>query len=123
MSSSSIKSAKSSKVGDLEFGDVDDLDNELADLQLGPIVPNSKPIQNLIDARPMALQTAINLKTVVFGSANQNFNDEWRYQSFTFYDLPKLRYGLVQKKVSCQIITMGKIIVFIFSWPDPKSHA
>jgi hypothetical protein len=35
LSSSSIKSAKSSKVGDLEFGDVDDLDNELADLQLG----------------------------------------------------------------------------------------
>ena len=104
-SSSSLKSTKSStsnlsKVGDVEFGDVDDLDNDLGDLQLGPVVPTSRPVQNLTDARPIILQTAINLKTVVFGTANQNFNDEWRYQSFTFCDLPNLKYGLVQKKVS-----------------------
>ncbi|XP_076095118.1 putative ubiquitin carboxyl-terminal hydrolase MINDY-4 [Mytilus galloprovincialis] len=99
-SSSSLKSAKSltSKVGDVEFGDVDDLDNDLADLQLGPAMPSSRPIQNLTDARPITLQTAINLKSVVFGTGNQNFNDEWRYQSFTFCDIPKLQYGLVQKK-------------------------
>lgn len=101
-SSSSLLSAKSltSKVGDVEFGDVDDLDNDLADLQLGPAMPSSRPIQNLTDARPITLQTAINLKSVVFGTGNQNFNDEWRYQSFTFCDIPKLQYGLVQKKVS-----------------------
>ena len=29
----------------------------------------------------------------------QSFNDEWKYQSFSFCDMPKLKYGIVQKKV------------------------
>ncbi|CAG2250878.1 MINDY3_4 [Mytilus edulis] len=79
-SSSSLKSAKSltSKVG--------------------PAMPSSRPIQNLTDARPITLQTAINLKSVVFGTGNQNFNDEWRISKFSICDIPKLQYGLVQKK-------------------------
>ncbi|OWF43742.1 probable ubiquitin carboxyl-terminal hydrolase MINDY-4 isoform X2 [Mizuhopecten yessoensis] len=94
---SSFKST-STKVGDVEIGDVDDLDNEVANLDLGPRLPVGRPIQNLVAARPITLQTAVNLKTLIFGSANQNFNDEWRYQSFTFCDLPSLKFGFVQKK-------------------------
>ncbi|XP_060086073.1 probable ubiquitin carboxyl-terminal hydrolase MINDY-4 [Ylistrum balloti] len=94
---SSFKST-STKVGDVEIGDVDDLDNEVANLDLGPRLPVGRPIQNLLAARPISLQTAVNLKTIIFGSANQNFNDEWRHQSFTFCDLPSLKFGIVQKK-------------------------
>ena len=39
------------------------------------------------------------LKTLIFGTPMQSFSDEWRYQSFSFSDLPKLKYGIVQKKV------------------------
>ncbi|XP_069114259.1 probable ubiquitin carboxyl-terminal hydrolase MINDY-4 [Argopecten irradians] len=94
---SSFKST-STKVGDVEIGDIDDLDNEVSNLDLGPRLPVGRPIQNLVHARPITLQTAVNLKTIIFGHANQNFNDEWRYQSFTFCDLPNLKFGIVQKK-------------------------
>lgn len=97
-SNHSVASKLSTKVGDLEFGDCDDLDLDLADLDLGPKLSVNRPVQNLIDARPITLQTAINLKTLIFGSATQCFNDEWRYQSLVFCDLPKLQYGIVQKK-------------------------
>ncbi|KAK2163608.1 hypothetical protein LSH36_76g00069 [Paralvinella palmiformis] len=30
--------------------------------------------------------------------ALKSFSSEWHYQSFTFCDLPKLKYGLVQKR-------------------------
>jgi hypothetical protein len=43
----------------VEFGDCDDLDADLADLDLGPKLSVSRPVQNLIDARPITLQTAI----------------------------------------------------------------
>lgn len=97
-SNHSVASKLSTKVGDLEFGDCDDLDSDLADLDMGPKLSVNRPVQNLIDARPITLQTAINLKTLIFGSATQCFNDEWRYQSLVFCDLPKLQYGIVQKK-------------------------
>lgn len=97
-SNHSVTSKTSTKVGDLEFGDCDDLDSDLADLDLGPKLSVNRPVQNLIDARPITLQTAINLKTLIFGSGSQCFNDEWRYQSLVFCDLPKLQYGIVQKK-------------------------
>ena len=54
-----MSSKTSTKVGDLEFGDCDDLDSDLADLDLGPKLSMNRPVQNLIDARPITLQTAI----------------------------------------------------------------
>ncbi|KAK7488708.1 hypothetical protein BaRGS_00020005 [Batillaria attramentaria] len=89
------------KVGDIEFGDVDDLDTELNDVQLRPTTASSSsqrtPLKSL-DSKPIDTKTAIALKTVVFGSAMQYFNDEWRLQGFTFCDLPDLLYGIVQRK-------------------------
>ncbi|MBN3273721.1 MINY4 hydrolase, partial [Polyodon spathula] len=38
------------------------------------------------------------LKNILFGSSFACFNDEWKIQSFSFNDLPDLRYGIVQKK-------------------------
>ena len=54
-----MSSKTPTKVGDLEFGDCDDLDSDLADLDLGPKLSMNRPVQNLIDARPITLQTAI----------------------------------------------------------------
>lgn len=39
------------------------------------------------------------LKTLIFGTPMACFNDEWKFQSFSFCDMPKLKYGIVQKKV------------------------
>ncbi|GCB80564.1 hypothetical protein scyTo_0017229, partial [Scyliorhinus torazame] len=38
------------------------------------------------------------LKNLLFGSSFSCFAEEWKMQSFTFNDLPELRYGIVQKK-------------------------
>ncbi|XP_013399947.1 probable ubiquitin carboxyl-terminal hydrolase MINDY-4 [Lingula anatina] len=101
-STSSRSGAKNlCKVGDLEVGDEDDLEAEMAELHVQevhkPIAKTQK--SNLItNARPIDIQTAVELKTVIFGTASKFFNDEWLYQSFTFSDQPRLQYGIVQKK-------------------------
>jgi hypothetical protein len=38
------------------------------------------------------------LRTLLFGSISQSFNDEWKIQSLKFCDYAKLKFGLVQKK-------------------------
>ncbi|KAJ8314258.1 hypothetical protein KUTeg_008819 [Tegillarca granosa] len=96
--SSSSNTPSTSKVGDVEIGDMDDLDEDVANLDLGPRLPVYKPIQNTVDAKPIDLNTAIALKTLIFGAGNLCFNDEWKYQCFNFCDIPKLKYGIVQKK-------------------------
>lgn len=35
---------------------------------------------------------------MVFGNLQQSFSDDWKIQSFTFGDLSKLKFGIVQKK-------------------------
>ena len=48
---------ESSKVGDVEFGDVDDLDHDLADLKVGgPVKP--KQIISSVNSKPIDLSTA-----------------------------------------------------------------
>ncbi|MBN3315772.1 MINY4 hydrolase, partial [Atractosteus spatula] len=38
------------------------------------------------------------LKGLLFGSSLNCFNEEWKAQSFTFSEIPQLKYGIVQKK-------------------------
>ncbi|XP_039609605.1 probable ubiquitin carboxyl-terminal hydrolase MINDY-4 [Polypterus senegalus] len=58
-----------------------------------------------VDASPIDLNLAIELKKLLFGSSNACFNEEWKIQSFVFSELPDLRYGIVQKKGgSCGIL-------------------
>ena len=48
------------KVGDVEIGELDDIEHEVAELDLGPRLPvYNRAVQNLIDARPITLQAAI----------------------------------------------------------------
>ncbi|KAK3592961.1 hypothetical protein CHS0354_023182 [Potamilus streckersoni] len=95
---SSNNSSQPTKVGDVEIGDVDDLEIDVAKLNLGPRTKTQAVVKNPLDSKPIDVQTATELKTLVFGSALQNFNDEWRLQSFCFCDTPGLRFGIVQKK-------------------------
>ncbi|XP_005102282.2 probable ubiquitin carboxyl-terminal hydrolase MINDY-4 [Aplysia californica] len=97
---SSSKSSKS-KMVDLEVGDVDDLEADLANVQLQastPMVPPSSAKLSKIPSTPVDLKTAVALKTLVLGSPNQQFNEEWRLQAFSFCDIQDLKYGIVQKK-------------------------
>ncbi|CAH1789565.1 unnamed protein product [Owenia fusiformis] len=71
---------------------------EESDVDTEPKLPPPQLISKSINSRPMDLKTAVQLKTILFGTAMENFNDEWRYQSLTFCDIPKLQYGIVQKK-------------------------
>lgn len=54
-----ISSGVKTKVGDIEIGDVDDFDIELAALDLGPRLPVGKTLQNNVDSRPIDVKTAV----------------------------------------------------------------
>ncbi|CAH3185701.1 unnamed protein product [Porites evermanni] len=83
------------KSSDLVFEDIDDdLDQELGHLTLGPKKITQVDIQN----KPITLETAIGLKNLIFGNAKSSFTPEWRNQSFSFCDLYRLEYGIVQLK-------------------------
>ncbi|KAM6134730.1 putative ubiquitin carboxyl-terminal hydrolase MINDY-4 [Pterocles gutturalis] len=44
------------------------------------------------------ISLAKELKNLLFGSSLFCFSEEWKIQSFTFNNLPQLKYGIVQKK-------------------------
>ncbi|XP_038078272.1 probable ubiquitin carboxyl-terminal hydrolase MINDY-4 [Patiria miniata] len=82
-------------LGDVELGDIDDLDDDLGNLQLKPATRKSV---KAADARPITQEQAIELKNVLFGSASGAFNEEWRMQSLGFSDINRLEFGIVQHK-------------------------
>ncbi|XP_030846284.1 probable ubiquitin carboxyl-terminal hydrolase MINDY-4 isoform X1 [Strongylocentrotus purpuratus] len=84
-----------STLGDLEMGDVDELEDELGGIQLGSYTPSSK---KPIDCRAITLQLAMQLKTLLFGQGTGCFNDEWRLQGLCFNELSDISYGIVQHK-------------------------
>ncbi|KAI8515422.1 hypothetical protein Bbelb_062350 [Branchiostoma belcheri] len=88
-------SSTTKKFGDIEMGDVDDLEDDFGDLALSAPAPSIKP---LADAQPITAETATELKTLLFGSASEQFNAEWRNQSLSFCDTEGLRFGIVQNK-------------------------
>lgn len=51
-----------------------------------------------ITSKPIDFFLARDLKTLLFGSSLGCFSEEWKIQSFTFSDIPQLKYGIVQKK-------------------------
>ncbi|XP_066912043.1 probable ubiquitin carboxyl-terminal hydrolase MINDY-4 [Clytia hemisphaerica] len=50
------------------------------------------------DVKSITLETAIELKTLIFGNPKSSFNPEWRRQGFYFSTHPDLEYGLMQEK-------------------------
>lgn len=83
------------KNSDLVFEDIDDdFDQELAQLSLGP----RKIAAADLESKPISLETAMGLKTLIFGNGKTSFAPEWRKQAFSFCDLYGLEYGIVQLK-------------------------
>jgi len=87
--------SQKSRSSDLVFEDVDeDFDQELGQLSLGPKKIASADVQS----KPISLEVAMGLKNLIFGTATTSFTPEWRNQSFSFCDLYRLEYGIVQLK-------------------------
>ena len=61
---------------------------------------------------------------LIFGNLNQVFTDEWKNQSFTFCDIAKLKFGIVQKKGGpCGVLACVQsyiLLDLIFSSDDLK---
>lgn len=49
-------------------------------------------------SKAIDISLAKELKNLLFGSSLCCFSEEWKIQSFTFNNLPQLKYGIVQKK-------------------------
>ncbi|KAM9287794.1 putative ubiquitin carboxyl-terminal hydrolase MINDY-4 [Cariama cristata] len=49
-------------------------------------------------SKPIDISLAKELKNLLFGSSLCCFSEEWKIQSFTFNNIPQLKYGIVQKK-------------------------
>jgi len=76
----------------LEMADLEDVDNEFIhskNLKINETV-------SLANNKPITLDTAMSLKTLIFGSAIKDFNQEWKQQGFEFNK--DLAYGLTQHK-------------------------
>ncbi|XP_051871355.1 probable ubiquitin carboxyl-terminal hydrolase MINDY-4 isoform X2 [Pristis pectinata] len=78
----------------LQLADIDDDDFDEVD----EIPTISSLRKHHIDSKPIDQQLAVQLKNLLFGSSFCCFAEEWKIQSFTFNDLPELKYGIVQKK-------------------------
>ncbi|XP_017684181.1 PREDICTED: protein FAM188B isoform X1 [Lepidothrix coronata] len=51
-----------------------------------------------IVSKAIDISLAKELKNLLFGSSLCCFSEEWKIQSFTFSNIPRLKYGIVQKK-------------------------
>ncbi|XP_067871780.1 probable ubiquitin carboxyl-terminal hydrolase MINDY-4 isoform X2 [Heterodontus francisci] len=91
---SSMCSPENQLIERLQLADIDDDDLDEVD----EIPPISSLRKHHIDSKPIDLPLAVQLKNLLFGSSISCFAEEWKIQSFTFNDLPDLRYGIVQKK-------------------------
>ncbi|KAM9384082.1 putative ubiquitin carboxyl-terminal hydrolase MINDY-4 [Pholidichthys leucotaenia] len=85
------------QISEMVLDDLDDDDNdelrELSDLSLQKTFAKHKSAR-----RPVDQYTAVELKTVLFGSNQSCFSVEWRNQGFAFSETHDLRYGIVQRK-------------------------
>lgn len=61
---------------------------------------------------------------LLFGNLNQTFNNEWKNQGFSFSDIAKLKFGIVQKKGGpCGVLASVQAYILqdlIFSSDDQK---
>lgn len=81
--------------GELTLKDIDDLDNKVAGLVIGP-----KSVSTEASGTPITLEEASNLRNILTGSPANTMPMEWMQQNFKQNANPNLSYGLVQNKVS-----------------------
>ena len=74
--------------------DLDDIDDKISGLVLGPKVTSKESV-----GKPITLEEASTLRSLITGSPSQTLPTEWMTQNFLANSNPNLSYGLVQKKV------------------------
>ncbi|XP_061443612.1 probable ubiquitin carboxyl-terminal hydrolase MINDY-4 isoform X2 [Rhineura floridana] len=79
----------------LELVDVDD-EETMRDIYKIPDFSTLHEVQ--VTSKPIDYCLARDLKTLLFGSSLGCFSEEWKIQSFIFNDIPRLKYGIIQKK-------------------------
>lgn len=79
--------------GEMMLKDIDDIDNKVAGLVLGP-----ENICKESSGRPITLDEASHLRSILTGSPAQPLPTEWLSQNFKQNSNPNLSYGLIQKK-------------------------
>ncbi|NWI59646.1 MINY4 hydrolase, partial [Calyptomena viridis] len=79
----------------LELVDVEDEETS-GDVNKNPDLSTLYMFQ--IVSKAIDISLAKELKNLLFGSSLCCFSEEWKIQSFTFNNIPQLKYGIVQKK-------------------------
>ena len=85
-------STNSVRVGDVEFGD-------LEDLEIGGLSCPEKSIRNPVKVTPITQEVATQLRTMTVGDTQKLLGPEWTRQPFTFTENMNTPYGLYQKQV------------------------
>lgn len=107
------KSLLSDDDGEVMLKDIDDLDNKVAGLVLGPEHTTKES-----SGRPITLEEASDLRNILTGSPAQPLSTEWLSQNFKQNTNPNLSYGLVQNKggpcgvLACVQAYMMKCLIF-----------
>nr|XP_009506787.1 PREDICTED: protein FAM188B [Phalacrocorax carbo] len=79
----------------LELVDVED-EEITGEVSKNPDLSSMYMLQ--IVSKAIDISLAKELKILLFGSSLCCFSEEWKIQSFTFNNMPQLKYGIVQKK-------------------------
>ncbi|NXG73053.1 MINY4 hydrolase, partial [Baryphthengus martii] len=79
----------------LELVDVED-EETTREVHKNPDLSTLYTLQ--VVAKAIDISLAKELKNILFGSSLCCFSEEWKIQSFTFNNIPQLKYGIVQKK-------------------------
>ncbi|KAM6422115.1 putative ubiquitin carboxyl-terminal hydrolase MINDY-4 [Rhynochetos jubatus] len=79
----------------LELVDVGD-EETTGEISKNPDLPTLCMLQ--VVSKAIDISLAKELKNLLFGSSLCCFSEEWKIQSFTFNNIPQLKYGIVQKK-------------------------
>ncbi|XP_047483473.1 uncharacterized protein LOC125035250 [Penaeus chinensis] len=99
--------------GELTLKDIDDLDNKVAGLVIGPKTVNTEAA-----GTPITLEEASHLRNLLTGSPANTIPAEWMQQNFKQNANPNLSYGLVQNKggpcgvLACVQAYMMKCLIF-----------
>ncbi|XP_037788520.1 probable ubiquitin carboxyl-terminal hydrolase MINDY-4 [Penaeus monodon] len=99
--------------GELTLKDIDDLDNKVAGLVIGPRTVNTEAA-----GTPITLEEASHLRNLLTGSPANTMPAEWMQQNFKQNANPNLSYGLVQNKggpcgvLACVQAYMMKCLIF-----------
>ncbi|XP_009642358.1 probable ubiquitin carboxyl-terminal hydrolase MINDY-4 [Egretta garzetta] len=79
----------------LELVDVED-EERTGEVSKNPDLSTLYMLQ--VASKAIDISLAKELKNLLFGSSLCCFSEEWKIQSFTFNNIPQLKYGIVQKK-------------------------